>query len=301
MNKKLISVLLAGVMLFAVAGCGTQNSEDLSDGFERTIEVNLDAYSENGGMLSVVEIDAEDGETAEYGSVGILAAEGETIGEALNGCGYLSIEPQCEGDEFEGWLEYTIVTSTDEDGIESTANEFVSEKLYSTEELLKIVVTGESNYIAKWAGISLEDYFKMDAWDGGTSTGSFSFSANGGTMGFYTKDGTEFENPVYTYWLDDGQALNDIMGTEAGDALINIENEGKEFAGWTVYEADSVFWNNEPVEEDDMTSFLYDQENEDTKYLLLRNATVIREASPTEEICAFTVIGKSYYAVANWK
>lgn len=301
MKKKLISILLMGTMLLAAAGCGAQDTEGSASDpdVEKTIEVNLEGYSEAGGILAVSYTDEE---TAEYDGIGMLAAEGETIGDVFTESGYESVEPKLEGDVFEGWLEYTKVSSTDEDGFESTIFEFVSEDLYSTEELFELTVPDHAvNYVAKWAGIALEDYFKTNAWDNASTAGSFSFSANGGSMSFYTSDGDEYESAVYTYWLEDNQALNEIMGTEGCDGLIGIKNEGKEFAGWTLYEADSAFWNSEPVEEDGITSFLYDTENEDVKYLILTNATVIREASPTEEICALASEGRSYYAEANWK
>lgn len=298
MKKKLISaLLLTGMLMLTCTGCGNQNTELPDSEPEREIDVCLDAYEVAGGLLSVTET----GGVSEYGSIGLLAAQGETIGDALTFSGYSAIEPVLEGDVFEGWMEYTAVTSVDEDGFENCAYEIVSEELYTTEQLLEMTVPDHAvNYVAKWAGIPAEDYFTADAWDDGFSSGSFSFSANGGSMSFHESDGTIYDSAFYTYWLEDGQALNDIMGTEYGAALISVEKEGSEFAGWTLYEADSAFWNSESVEDEGITSFLYDTEHEDTRYLLLKNAAVIREAASTEELCGLSIEGKSYYAEANW-
>lgn len=306
MKKKLISALLMAGMLLSCAACGNQNTDNveptpepgLVEADERTIDVYLDSYE--CGLLRVM----EDGEEQEYGSIGLLAAQGDTIGGLLNHSGFSELTPVSDEDEFEGWMEYKLIITTDEDGFETFTYELVSEELYTTEQLLERTVADYAvDYVAKWASIPVEDYFNetADAWDVITTSGSFSFSANGGTMSFHEYDDREYDNPTYTYWLESGQALNDVMGTESAAALIDVTKDGAEFTGWTLYEADSAWWNNEIVEEDDITSYLYDEQYEDTRYLLLANAEIIRENSPTEELCGMSVEdGKSYFALANW-
>lgn len=305
MKKKLISALLMTGMLLTCAACGSQNTgtveptpdPDLVE-VERDIDVGLNPYE--CGLLRVT----EDGEEQEYGGIGLLGAEGDTIGDLLSDSGYSNLTPVSDEDEFEGWMEYKVDTSTDEFGFGSYEYELVSDELYTTEQLLARTVSDYAvEYVAKWASIPVEDYFNTtaDAWDYVTTSGSFSFSANGGTMSFHEYDGTEYDNPTYTYWLEAGQALNEVMGTEFAAALIDVKQDGAEFTGWTLYEADSAWWNDEIVEEDDISSFLYDENYEDTRYLLLSNAVMIRENSPTEELCGMSVEeGKSYFAQANW-
>lgn len=305
MKKKLISVLLLAGMLLICAACGSQNTgetdptpdPDLAE-VERSIEVNLNPYV--CGFLRVM----EDGEEREYDAIGLLGAEGETIGELLSNSAFSDLTPVSDGDEFEGWMEYAVITSTDADGFDSFTYERVSDELYSTEQLLARTVPDYAvEYVAKWAGIPVEDYFNTtaDAWDYVTTSGSFSFSANGGTMSFFEHDGTEYDSPYYTYWLEAGQALNDVMGTESAAALISVEKEGAQFTGWTLYEADSAWWNSESADEDGISSFLYNEEYEDSRYLLLANAGIIRENASSEELCGISVEdGKSYFAQANW-
>ena len=91
-----------------------------------------------------------------------------------------------------------------------------------------------------------------------TTRGSFSFSAKGSTMKLLSLDGTEHECPEHVYWLEDGQTLNEIMGTESSDALIGIEKEGAEFQGCPLYQTDSTSLNEEQVEEKGTLCFHYE-------------------------------------------
>lgn len=319
-KKKLSALMLAGIFMLACTGCSSQNAEpsaaaseteaaseaeieDLEEEIDREIDVCLNAYDEKGGMISITETGFDgSSETFEMGLLGILAAEGETIGHAMDYFGYSDITPVPGDYTFEGWLEYVEVESVDEDGFESMHYELLTDKLYTTEQLFELTVPDHAvNYIAKWAEIPAEKYFHSEVWENAESSGAFAFSSNGGEMTFFAYD-EEFTSNTYTYWMDGGQALNDIMGTEYGAALIGIEKDGAEFTGWTLYEGDSAFWNDEPTEEDGITSFLFDPEDEDVQYLLLRNAEVIRELSSTEELCGISIEdGKCYFAEANWE
>lgn len=299
MKKKLIwGLLLLNILSFGTMVQASQTSESETESeFESTeqFELTLDGYEQGGGFLKVM----EEGETtaSEFGSIGLLAEEGQTIEEALAYFGFSDLEAELEGDELEGWMEYT--QTTDEDDF--VVFQLVPDKLYTTEELLAMTIDCNVNYVAKWTNIPSEDYFVSEVWEDASSSGSFSFQANGGTMLFIEENGTEYDSPVYTYWLEEGQALNDIMNTEYGAGLIGIEKEDAEFTGWTLYEADSAFWSSEETEDEQITCFLFDEENEDVKYLLLENATICEEDAPTEKLCGLSMEGKCYYAVANWK
>lgn len=324
-KKQITTLLLTGIMILTAAGCGSQTTEttaaseskaeaetaaaseeeteNADDFVERNIDVCLNSYDEKGGMFSITEDDGNGGTNVyDFGLVGLLAAEGETIESAMNACGYSAIEPASDDFTFEGWFEYVETTTIDEDGFESSNSELVTDVMYTTEELLALTVPDHPvYYIAKWAEIPAEEYFHSEVWENTESSGAFAFSSNGGEMTFFAYD-EEFTSNTYTYWMDGGQALNDIMGTEYGAALIDIKMDGAEFTGWTLYEGDSAFWNDEPTEEDGITSFLFDPEDEDVQYLLLRNAEVIRELSSTEELCGISIEdGKCYFAEANWE
>lgn len=297
MTKKLIAVLMAVLMLLSITACGAQDDND-DDFISRDIDVNLDAYDECGAAMTVKDMNS--GEEFELGMLGLLAASGETVGDALAASGYADITP-CSGDDtFEGWMEYETVTAVDENGIEYDSRKLVSDTVYTTEQLLAIKVDRTMNFVAKWASVDVEDYFVVNPWDGVSSSGAFSFSANGGSISFREADGREYNNPVYTYWLDDGNTLADIMGTESGAELVGVTKDGATFTGWTLYVAESIFWNNEVPDEEDIAAFIYDEEYEDTHYILLRNGAVYKENVSTEELCAIEMHGKNYYAVANW-
>ena len=311
---RIFALLLA--MLLTMAGCSTSNQSEAgaADGTEpgvsemeeidREIDVWLEGYDQIGGVISMTERDL-DGNPVEstYDGIGILAAEGETIGSALDHAGYFDLQPVLEGDVFEGWMEVAEEVVLDEFDFEETVRKVLPEKIYTTEELLGLTVPDHAvTYVAKWESVPAESYFEpVDAWetDGVTTSGSFSFSANGGTMKFLNPDGTEYEWPEYAYWLEDGQALNEVMGTESIDALIGIEKEGAEFLGWTLYQTDSTFLNEELVEEEGILCFPYESIYY-SGYTLLKNPVLVGEQMPTEQLCAMSVTGTNYYALAEW-
>lgn len=319
MRKKRLFLLTVSMML-ALGGCGfskeategayeeeIQEEESYEEEFyeetERTIDITLDGYCDAGGQISLTEIDANGDEyTFETDILGLLAAPGETIGDAMD---YSDLMPVCGDYTFEGWLEYTETAVTDEDGFETSKREIVSDRLYTTEELLALPVSDHPVwYVAKWDAIPIEEYFvenPLAAYLDSSSSGGFAFGANGGELTFFTNDQNEYTTSGYVYWMEDDQALNDIMGTENGDALISIEKEGAEFDGWTLYEAESLFFTEEKVENEELKCFSFMEAEEYGFYILMRNPVIYGEHLPTEQLCGITCEGKNYYAVAAWK
>lgn len=163
-------------------------------------------------------------------------------------------------------------------------------------------VPGESvEYVAKWAGIPMEEYFVSDPFEEASSSGTFALSGNGGSLQFFTADNEEYTCTSYGYSLEEGQALNDVMGTPYNDSFIGITKDGEVFTGWTVYMADDFFLSGEPVEEEDMLCVVYDENgNDGVWYALLRNATVVDENMSTEQLCGLTCNGENYLAIAIW-
>lgn len=307
MKQTLTAILLCALLVLSCAGCGSEQTPDTPDGQESEARyyLYLSSYEEAGGLISVLETD-ESGTSATqyYGGIGVFVKEGETVAQALAGSNFTDMNPVADGDSFEGWLEYTETLPTEENGLERTFYELVpGQKLYSNQELLDMTLDHDANFVAKWATFPADQYFVLDNTGGDwpSDTLAFAFSANGGTMTFMEAEGAQYDATSYTYWLDEGEALNDIMGTAFGAALLDIRKEGAEFAGWTVYAADSVSWSEEPVEEEGFTCMVYDEYSEEQfTYLLLENASCIRECSPTEELCGMTLEGQSFFAVANW-
>ena len=60
----------------------------------------------------------------------------------------------------------------------------------------------------------MEEYFVSDPFEEASSSGVFNLSANGGSMGFRTSDGSEYTSGIYGYTLEEGESLNNVMGTE---------------------------------------------------------------------------------------
>lgn len=296
MKRFLSVILLCALLMPGLSGCGAPKAE---------YGLYLNAYEEVGGLLSVTETD-ETGSavTNAYSGIGMTVVQGETVGEALAHCDYADLTPRADGDSFEGWMEYTETPVTDDSGMERVLYELdPQQRLYSTGELLALKPEHDANFVAKWTSVPCEQYFVTDnqAGDWPADSLAFVFLANGGSMTFWTAEGMEFAASAYTYWMESGQALNDIMGTEAGAALLDITGEGASFAGWTVYEADAVNWSEEPVEQEGILCMAYDDSAQGpTAWLLLENAVCIRECSPTEELCGMTLEGKSLVAVASW-
>ena len=305
MKKKIFALFAMFIVMLAVmVGCASAPPQQAEEEVDREIDISLDAYQMVGAVLSVKENDGSGSIVdEEYGGIGILAAEGETIGSALDHAGYSDLQPVLDGDVFEGWMEVVEEVVLDEFDFEETIRKVLPEKLYTTEELLALTVPDHAvAYVAKWESVPAERYFEpVDAWetDDVTTSGSFSFSANGGTMKFLNSDGTEYEWAEYGYWLEGGQALSEVMGTESADSLIGIEKEGAEFLGWTLYQADSIFLNEELVEEEGILCIPYESIYY-SGYTLLKNPVLVGEQMPTEQLCGMSVIGTNYYALAEW-
>lgn len=310
--KNIFIYVLTLAFLLAAVGCSRMDKQEeqnqselqmIEEEPDREIDISLDAY---GGVISMMEKDL-DGNTVpcEYDAVSVLGAAGEPIVNAFTSAGYSDITPVLEGDAFEGWIEYVEVNlGVDEFGFKESGYQLM-DRIYTTEELLALPVDEDgAMYVAKWAGIPSEDYFHMDMDDaiGDASTsGIFAFCGNGGSIHFVNYNNREYKTVSYGYGLEYGQALNDVMGTEYGDSLIGVTKEGAKFTGWTLYMADDIFWGSEPSDEEDILSLLYnDSSSRGVEYALLRNAVLVGENMPTEQLCGMTCYGENYLAIANW-
>ena len=295
MKVKNVLICVLTIAALLVSGCGKQEIPAVETEPDRQIDISLmDHY----GMISV-QVDQMDGAlvSEEYNSISVLGAAGEPMGNCFTG--YHSITPVLDGDSFEGWMECRY-----DDELGNYV--IVSETLYATEELMAMPVPEQPvEYVAKWAGIPVEEYFVSgisDALEGASTSGIFALCGNGGSIQFLNSYGDQYTSVGYGYELEEGQALNDVMGTEYGDSLIGISKDGAEFTGWTVYMAEDLFWSTEIVEEQDMLCLVYDENSyEGVLYAILRNAAVVDENMSTEQLCGMACYGENYLAMANWK
>ena len=329
--KKINSILiLLLACVFVFAGCGEtgkdtgnptnapetmvqtdapENTEqtDAPETTEATEETELyfsiDAYGITGSTLKVT---MTDGTIAETGAYGLAGKPGDTIGDVLTAQEIAKIEPYLEGDTFEGWAIFEAVVEVDADGFESSTYKLRSgDKLYTTEEILAMPIIPEytAEIVAKWSSIALEDYFVEEdyMWEVGVTTCAISLSGNGGQLVFQAGETTDtYESTVYNYWLEEGQTLTDVMAEGMWDTFVEAKKEGAEFAGWTVYEADSFSWSGESVNDETKISFPF-EEMEEFEYIVLENGKEYSSDMTTEELCQLVMADKSYFAMANWK
>ena len=124
-------------------------------------------------------------------------------------------------------------------------------------------------------------------------------------MRFAPVDGSEeFESKVYSYWLENGQSINDLAGNENWDILISVEKDGAEFTGWTVYEGRAVTWDSEESSDENAMTFSYvvdDPSYEGFEYIHIADCELYREGMSTEELLYLVNPGTNYYAIPNWE
>ena len=160
----------------------------------------------------------------------------------------------------------------------------------STEELCGLTCYGE-NYlaVANWESTENAD------------TSIFAFSANGGSIHFQSYNDEKYKTVAYGYALEYGQSLNDVMGTEYGDAIIGVTKDGAEFLGWTLYVADEITWSRDEVYDTEILCLPYnDAGSQGMNYALLENGSLVGEYMPTEQLCGMTAYGENYLAIAIW-
>lgn len=303
-RKSLWILLLVCAFVFALAGCSgadTENIPQISKPIEE-LYFDIDAYTLAGGMLQLTYADSDPTET---GCLGLMGYTGDTVRAALSASNISAIEPVLEGDSFEGWMLFEIATTVGEDGEETQTYELHSgDDFYTSEELMAMPIPEyDCIFVAKWASIPVDSYFAEEdyMWEEGETTGCVILLANGGQMFYQSADGSDpYDCTAYAYWLADGQTLNDVTATDKWDTLVEVKKDGAEFIGWTVYDADSTYYSNEPVNEGATISFPF-MDVEDFEYITLENAVAFYLEQSNEDLHKLVVEGNTFVAVANWQ
>ena len=135
------AVLITILIILALVGCHNTKTSD-------EVTIIFDAYEPSNGMLSVIKAN-EAGSTTVSKDVYLLlnAAVGNTISNTLIENGILSIQANSTNDIFEGWIIYR-------------ENTIVDEKIYTTDEILKMTVPNYGiTFVAKWKNISTKNYY----------------------------------------------------------------------------------------------------------------------------------------------
>ena len=286
---------------------------DASDAFKDASTSGIFALCGNGGSLQFLSSYGDEYSSVGYGygleeSQALNDVMGTEYGDSLIGLSK-------DGAAFTGWtvymaedlfLSHEIVEEEDmlclvfdENGYEGVVyallrNAALVDENMSTEDLCGITCNGE-NYLA------------MANWESSAENAAhtipsvFAFSANGGSIHFHNYADEEYKTVAYAYGLEYGQALNDVMGTEYGDALIGMSKDGAEFLGWTLYVADEITWSRDEVYDTEILCLLYnDSSSRGVEYAHLKNGTLVGEYMPTEQLCGMTTYGEHYLAIAIW-
>lgn len=291
--KKLLVIMMVLGCLF---GCNKNNNIEGNEVF-----VTFDGYGLHNGMLKVNTTTTNE----ETVSIDLVSMGGnETVSDILKKNEVTSIEAVNENDIFEGWLIFKTTYTAQEDGTDLVSHTLLSNTLYTTEELLNYKVTDFNiTVVAKWATLDSNLYFvEDDMMIDSDTTGAFVFHAGDGTIKLdVTNDKGLSETKQYTYWLEDGQSIADLLTSDMWQSFTNVECEGKTFSGWQLYEATAVRWNEKKSTSSIEQSFEYDVDNVDFKYIILENCTSVDGLKTTEDVVNMKNYSKVYYAVAMWK
>ena len=268
MKKNLLALLTALCLIFAAAGLAEE---------EKQVDVSFEGYLNAGGKLHVTWTD----EANELDGLGLIGTVGQTIGDMLQNNGILSMEPVLEGDTFEGWMEVTATVVIDEFGFEDTVYSLIPDHCYTTEELLALPVPEHNvTYMAKWAGIPVEEYFAP-----------------------YEEETIVMPSITLLYgdgnWsvaaIESGKTFGEVLELDTMDVAAP---EGKSFVGWTVYEYDveAMETSETCVEEEGVLCL----ELFEDYHMVLREYTVCHELLSTEALSAIVCEASDHAVVANW-
>lgn len=310
MKKKLATALMVLCMMATMlAGCGKEPEETVDETQETNAEpvyMTFDGYGMVMGMLSYMEDDGENGTfESETVSIDFEGVPGQKIREVWKNAGYSDMYPYCDGEVFEGWMEYKTNRETGEDGFDIFYYERISgDTLITTEELMELTVPDyDVMYVVKWESIFMEEYDEFYASTSGeqdfveTQDIYLLLNADGGMMTFDAEE--PYETDIYLYYLQEGKTVRESMEEGGNDPFGEVKKDGAEFAGWTIYEGDFADWpDNEPEDLAEGAQFF---SAGGYMNLVLDNCEIYGEAVSTEELREILCEGRTFYAVANWK
>ena len=310
MKKNVCAVLcVASACVMAFAGCTNENTVsgktiEISEETavveeERERYMTIDGYTMAGGMLKVT---MEDESVEETGAWGFILEEGKTIGDMFAAEGITEVTPYImdsedpENDVFEGWIEYKVTVTMDEEGFENSVYERVSgDTYYTTEELMEMPVPEyEVLYIAKWEAVPEEEYYKnYEIADDGKDL-FLTMYANGGYMWMDGDDPYDFDLGVYA--IETGETFGLMVDNEDN---VSLEHDFAEFVGWTVYTGESIEWMEEEPAEVEETDIVVDLGNQG--FGLIHNYEVVGESLSHDELMELVCEGTEYVALAMWE
>ena len=281
MNKKIFAVLMILCLLLA-AVCLAEE--------ENQVDVSFESYMEAGGVLHVTWTD----DAYETGGLGIGGMPGQTIGEALQNNGILSMEPMLEGDVFEGWMEVELITTVDEDGWDWTEYSLIPEPVYTTEALMNLVVPDHNvMYVAKWAGIPAGEYY-APCEEETAALPSITLMCGEGSM-LISGEEEQYEANWSVAMIEPGQAFGEVLEMDTREL---IAPEGKVFAGWTVldYATAAMEISETPVEKEGVLCFKMFEDY----HMVLHDYYACAEMLTTDKLAEYACEGLDHMVIAVW-
>ena len=281
MKQRIFAVITILCMLFA-ASCLAEEANQ--------VDVSFESYMEAGGVLYVTWTD----DAYETGGLGIDGTPGQTIGEALKNNDVISMEPMLEGDVFEGWMEVELITTVDEDGWDWTEYSLIPEPVYTTEELMDLVVPDHNvMYVAKWAGIPAEEYYAPYEEEM-IVLPSITLLCGEGNM-IVTGEEEQYEANWSVATIEPGQAFGEVLELDTREL---IAPEGKVFAGWTVldYATAAMEISETPVEKEGVLCF----ELFEDYCMVLHDYYACADMLTTEELAEYACESSDHAVVAVW-
>ena len=300
--KKKLSVLLSALLaLNLLAACGSSAPEQVEEPAEENrpeLWVNLDG-SMFGGGLTYDENDGNGGTVEGWaGCICVTGYQGQSIGEVLDEADFRNFAAVSDsGDELEGWLVYRENTVMDEAGFEHWLYERVTDQMYTTEELLALPLEEDNlTYMAKWAGVSDEEYVltyeTIVEEEDPYNDYYLSVLTNGGEA---FQEGEEEGFTLGGYAMMTGASMAEILE----GPIVEMKKEGAVFAGWNVYTAldYDVFYEEEPGEvgENDL---LVDMEQFGD--LVIYDCQTLYEKISLEDFNNLCCEEMHYFAIAQW-
>ena len=267
----------------------TEAEQELSEYY-----VSFNVYT--SGLVKITSDDGNGGKyITETMGYGFSSFTGKTIEESMKEFGIFDIEVVSDGDTFEGWMEYRDIMTVDEDGFEYLSSyEKVSDNLYTTEDVMAMVLDAHTTFVAKWESISDEEYYlNYEYVDDGLDL-SVTIYGNGGYMNYESSYSYESDLSVAT--IESGLSLEAFLGDPA--KLKSVEREGYTFNGWCVYASDDLTYVNTMDEALNAGSFCVSLEQ--YGYAAMDEWVVVNEFATTEELYDIVCDGKSYLVLANW-
>lgn len=287
MIKRILAALLAAILLTA---CTCWAEEEIYP----WCDFELDAY---GGTMILTYTDGTREETDAWGFGSDITEDGMTIGDLLNHFEVADVEILSDTDAFEGWLVFDYaVTGVDEFGWEEYDHILRSEVPITTEELMAAPAQeGYTIFTAKWAGIPAGEYYAQAAEEDYETIHMPSATLYAGE-GVFLMDGEEedYESALNVATIEPGQTVHEALEL---DKLLDVRCEGREFAGWTVYDVAWMETIEGMPEEEGLPCF----EVFDGWYCVLWDYSVIGENMSTGEMGELICGEGDLLIWANWK